>query len=153
MLERLRRLFAYDAWANHETLRSFAAAASPPEKAVARMAHVVAAEWLWRSRIAGQSPPVAVWPKLSPADCERELARLEGEWRGLLDGMSEEGLARPVSYVNSKGEPWRSSVEDILMHTVMHSAYHRGQIASDLRGAGFEPAYTDYIHAVRQHLV
>ncbi len=153
MLERLRRLFAYDAWANRETLRSLAAAASPPDEAVARMAHVVAAEWLWRSRIAGQSPPVAVWPKLSPADCERELGRLEGEWRGLLDGLSEEGLARPVSYVNSKGEPWRSSVEDILMHTAMHSAYHRGQIASDLRGAGFEPAYTDYIHAVRQHLV
>jgi uncharacterized damage-inducible protein DinB len=153
MLERLRRLFAYDAWANRETLRSLAAAAPPPEKALSRMAHVVAAEWLWRSRIAGQAPPVAVWPALSVSDCARELGRLEGEWRELLDGLSEDGLARPVSYVNSKGEPWQSRVEDVLMHTAMHSTYHRGQIASDLRAAGFEPAYTDYIHAVRQNFV
>jgi uncharacterized damage-inducible protein DinB len=153
MLDRLRRLFAYDAWANRETLRSLAAAASPPAKAISRMAHIVAAEWLWRSRVAGQSPPVAVWPEFSLADCARELGRLETEWGGLLDELSEDGLARPVSYVNSKGEPWQSTVEDVLVHVTMHSAYHRGQIASDLRGAGFAPAYTDYIHAVRQHLV
>jgi uncharacterized damage-inducible protein DinB len=44
-------------------------------------------------------------------------------------------------------------VEEILTHLVIHSAYHRGQIASDLRAAGQEPAYTDYIHAVRQGLL
>jgi uncharacterized damage-inducible protein DinB len=32
---------------------------------------------------------------------------------------------------------------------VLSSAYHRGQIAADLRTAGFTPAYTDFIHAVR----
>jgi uncharacterized damage-inducible protein DinB len=153
MLERLRRLFAYDDWANREALASLRSAASPPKRALDRLAHVVAAEWLWRSRIAGQSPPVAVWPALSLSDCDREIARLAEEWRGLLDELSEDGLARPVSYVNSKGEPWRSAVEDILMHVVMHSAHHRGQIASDLRAAGFAPAYTDYIHAARRHLV
>jgi uncharacterized damage-inducible protein DinB len=51
--------------------------------------------------------------------------------------------------VNSKGEPWRSAVGDVLDHVLLHGAYHRGQIASDLRAAGCEPAYTDFIHAVR----
>ena len=55
-----------------------------------------------------------------------------------------------VAYRNSKGEPWTSTVGDILTHVVTHSAYHRGQVASELRAAGFEPAYTDFIHAVRQ---
>jgi uncharacterized damage-inducible protein DinB len=32
---------------------------------------------------------------------------------------------------------------------VIHSAYHRGQIAADVRAAGHEPAYTDFIHATR----
>jgi len=41
-------------------------------------------------------------------------------------------------------------VGDILTHVLLHSAYHRGQIAVDLRAAGLTPAYTDYIHAVRQ---
>jgi uncharacterized damage-inducible protein DinB len=35
----------------------------------------------------------------------------------------------------------------------MHSAYHRGQIAADMRAAGFAPPYTDFIHAVRQGFV
>jgi uncharacterized damage-inducible protein DinB len=54
-----------------------------------------------------------------------------------------------VSYVNSKGEPWTNRAEDILLHVVFHSAYHRGQIASDMRPAGLQPAYTDFIHAIR----
>ena len=32
------------------------------------------------------------------------------------------------------------------MHVIMHSAYHRGQIAADVRAAGLTPAYTDFIH-------
>jgi uncharacterized damage-inducible protein DinB len=62
-------------------------------------------------------------------------------------------LARQINYVNSKGESWSSQVDDILLHVITHSAYHRGQIASNMRAAGLTPAYTDFIHAVRQELV
>ena len=50
-------------------------------------------------------------------------------------------------------ERFRSSLHDILMHVIMHSAYHRGQIAADMRASGAEPVYTDFIHAVRQGLI
>ena len=56
-------------------------------------------------------------------------------------------------YKNSKGEAWTSSVLDVLTHVVMHSAYHRGQIASVMRAGGGTPAYTDFIHAARQRLI
>jgi uncharacterized damage-inducible protein DinB len=36
---------------------------------------------------------------------------------------------------------------------VVHGGYHRGQIAAAVREAGGEPAYTDFIHAVRAGLV
>ncbi len=39
----------------------------------------------------------------------------------------------------------------MLTHTVIHSAYHRGQIETLLRQAGSAP-YTDYIHYVRRGL-
>jgi uncharacterized damage-inducible protein DinB len=58
-----------------------------------------------------------------------------------------------VHYKNSKGEPWTSNVADVIQHVVFHSAYHRGQIASDVRAAGKEPAYTDFIHAVRNGFI
>ena len=39
------------------------------------------------------------------------------------------------------------------MHVIMYSVYHRGQIASNVRAEGLTPAYTDFIHAVRQGFV
>jgi uncharacterized damage-inducible protein DinB len=38
----------------------------------------------------------------------------------------------------------------VLTHVVLHGAYHRGQIAADLRAAGLEPPYTDFIEAARR---
>ena len=52
-----------------------------------------------------------------------------------------------------ENELWSSRVGDILMHVLFHSAYHRGQIALQMRASGVAPAYTDYIHAVRQEFV
>ena len=74
-------------------------------------------------------------------------------WDKYLKELRPEGLSRAVTYRNSKGEQWTNTVEDILMHVVIHSAYHRGQIATDMRANGLEPAYTDFIHGVRQRLV
>lgn len=71
----------------------------------------------------------------------------------LLASLDDDGLADGVAYRNSKGEFWTSSAGDILTHVVLHAAYHRGQIAAAVRGAGGEPAYTDFIHAVRMELI
>jgi uncharacterized damage-inducible protein DinB len=150
LTDHLRRLFEYDDWANRETLVSLTSAASPPESARRRMAHIVGAEWLWLARLEGRKSAMAVWPELTLGECEGEIPKLRAAWAAYLDRLSGDALGRRVAYVNSKGEPWESAAGDILEHTVMHSVYHRGQIAADLRAAGFEPAYTDYIHAVRR---
>ena len=62
-------------------------------------------------------------------------------------------LAATVTYQNSKGETWSSRKDDILMHVITHSVYHRGQVAAAVRAAGFTPAYTDFIHSIRQGFV
>lgn len=74
-------------------------------------------------------------------------------WRKYLAELAPDDLAKTVSYKNSKGEPWTSTVEDVVTHVLLHSAYHRGQIASFMRANGDTPAYTDFIHAVRQGLI
>jgi len=114
------------------------------------MSHILGAELLWLSRMEGVPSKLPVWPELTVEQCQAFLSKLSSE----LEHLEHLGpLDRPVSYRNSKGEPWTSTVEQILTHLVIHSAYHRGQIASDLRSSGQEPAYTDYIHAVRQGLI
>jgi uncharacterized damage-inducible protein DinB len=153
VLEHFLQLFTYDDWANREAAAFAARAARPPEKARKILAHILGAEWLWYARISGTKSPMAVWPELDPEQCAEQSTQLFNTWREYLSGLGPAGLGRQVEYRNSKGEPWTSTIEDILMHVVMHSAYHRGQIATLLRDSGHEPAYTDFIHAVRQGLL
>jgi uncharacterized damage-inducible protein DinB len=149
MTDLLKRMLRYDLWANREALRSLRQG-TPPGRSLRWIGHVLGAELLWLARMDGKPSPVPVWPELSLDQCEELLRDLA---RRVPDDVIAGSLSRPVSYTNSRGEPWTSTVEEILTHVVIHSAYHRGQIASDLRASGQEPAYTDYIHAVRQGLL
>jgi uncharacterized damage-inducible protein DinB len=152
-IARLRELFAYDEWANRETLTSMRAPGDAPAASVRVMAHVLAAERLWFHRLKQDGSPVTVWPEASLDAFASQIDELRRLWRDYLDGLRPGDLSLMVQYTNSKGELWANTVEDILTHVVMHSAYHRGQIAADTRASGLEPAYTDFIHAVRQRLI
>jgi uncharacterized damage-inducible protein DinB len=98
---------------------------------------------------------MAVWPELGLPEIAAQIDRLEAAWSAALDGYAAAPgrFAETVPYVNSQGEAWTSSAGDILEHAVLHGAHHRGQIAAALRRAGAEPAYTDFIHAVRRGFV
>ncbi len=149
-LARHRRLFDYDRWANGEVLASLRQARRSPPSALATFAHVLAAEELWLVRLRRDHIQVAVWPDLSLEQCEHALERVALGWREYLMNRTPASLEEIVAYTNTQGERWSNRVEDVLTHVVMHSSYHRGQIASDLRRADDMPAYSDFIHAVRQ---
>lgn len=156
MLHHLSCLFTYDAWANREALSSLRNANTSPPRATKIMAHIIAAEWLWFYRIElnqDKLQSLPVWPELTLDQCEKQLNDLTGIWTDYLNRLTPAKLSEQISYTNTKGESFSSAIEDILQHVIMHSAYHRGQIATDLRSAGFTPAYTDFIHAVRTGMV
>jgi uncharacterized damage-inducible protein DinB len=98
-----------------------------------------------------QSLPV--WPDFSLDQCDAQISELPSLWNKYLHRRSSSTLADTIAYKNSKGEPWNSTVQDILTHVLLHSAYHRGQIASQVRAGGEQPASTDFIHAARQSLI
>ena len=150
-IDRLVRQLRYDAWANAETLASLRSAAPP--QALRWMAHIVGAELLWLGRLTGEPSPLPVWPELAVDDMAKEIDRLARAWPRYLTGLEEDDLDDGIGYRNSRGEFWSNTVRDILAHVLLHSAYHRGQIAAAVRAGGGEPAYTDMIHAVRQGLV
>lgn len=153
LLEHLRRQFAYDEWANREVLAGLKASAGETARPLTLLAHIVSAELLWLERIRKQPQSMAVWPDLSFDTCEAEIAEVAKLWNEYLAQSTPASIAENINYKNSKGEPWASTVEDILTHVLMHSAYHRGQIASQVRAGGEQPAYTDFIHAARRKLI
>ena len=152
MIRQLNRLLRYDIWANGETVASLRQG-SPPPRSLKWMGHIVGAECLWLARLREEPAQLPVWPDLPVEVCAARLGELAGRWHEYLADAGASRVPERVTYTNSKGEEWTSAVEDILTHVIIHSAYHRGQIASDLRAAGQIPAYTDFIHAVRQGLI
>ena len=149
----MRREFAYDAWANQEVLAVLRKAGGADTRSLQLMSHIFAAERLWLDRLKQQPQSTPVWPTLDLQQCEREAAELSELWSAHLDLITAGDVSQTISYTNSKGEAWTSTIVDVLTHVVMHSAYHRGQIASHMRQNGQTPAYTDFIHGVRQGLV
>lgn len=147
-----QRLFAYDEWANRETLRSLRASRAS-ERARQLMAHVVATERLWHDRLLQRTQSLPVWPDLTLEQSGELAEEMASAWRGYLAGLTPAALREVTRYTNTKGEHLTNTVGDVLTHVIVHSAYHRGQIAAEVRASGGEPAYTDFIEAVRRGYV
>lgn len=146
--EYLHRQFVYDGWANREVLKAIQSANGANQRSLQLMSHILAAERVWLERLQQVRQSVAVWPEPDLVRCGAEAVELERQWLEYLKSVTD--LSQAVAYKNTKGEQWSSSIGDVLTHVVMHSAYHRGQIASHMREKGQTPAYTDFIHGVRQ---
>lgn len=152
LLDYLRRQFVYDAWANGEVLANLRTGKAT-KRSWQFMAHILSAERLWMERLKQQPQTLPVWPDFDLETCEAQAAQLARLWSEYLTALRAADLSHTISYKNTKGELWSSTVQDVLTHVVMHSAYHRGQIATEMRASGETPAYTDFIHAVRQGLI
>ena len=149
-IRQLERLFSYDEWATREVLRVLPSA---PPRSLELLAHILSAERLWWERIHQQTQSIPVWPKFTLDECERQVKEVSDLWREYFAKLPEGGPSQIVLYKNTFGESWSNTAEDILMHVYTHSAYHRGQIATNMREAGGTPAYTDFIHSIRQGFV
>ena len=150
-----RRLFDYDLWANRAALESVAALSalntSGAERARKTLTHVIGAQRIWLSRFeTPEHPNVEPWPALSLDECRAAVEDLYRGWTGLVNRLGPEKLAQDLVYRNTKGVEFRTPISDVLMHLVIHSAYHRGQVAAAVREAGVKPASTDYVVWTRQ---
>lgn len=148
-MEQLRKLVEHLAWADARVLEGLRTAPGTDPRAAELYAHVLGAEHVWLSRIAGRQPSVEVWPMLTLEGCARLSAENVATLQQLLDDATSAMLDGTVHYTNSAGRTYDSRVEDILLHIALHGAYHRGQVALIVRMAGGEPAPTDYIGFVR----
>ncbi|MDX1390558.1 MAG: DinB family protein, partial [Acidobacteriota bacterium] len=147
----LRRLLDHMLWADERVGRALRAADAPPRAAVEIYAHLIATEQVWLARIRGTEPG-PVWPDVddpaAPA-LEEIRATVKNMYMSYLQGVTIDDLDHVVRYVNSAGDGFETSAEDILIHVFLHGAYHRGQISTLLRESGEEPSPTDYVAFVR----
>jgi uncharacterized damage-inducible protein DinB len=144
-------LFEYDYWANCEAIASLGSLKETSERVEKVLGHVIGAQrvWLARFEAPGAQPPDP-WPRLPAAEAALAVDDLHRRWMALVSKLGQGGFPRDLRYRNTKGAEFSTPVEDVLLHLIIHSAYHRGQIAAAVREADGKPAATDYIVYVRQ---
>ena len=157
-VKRFQRWYDYEKDAHAKVLASLETI--PPErrnapeygKAVALLAHMVAARrlWLFRMGRSGEIPRDIFFDSPSLESVRDTLGVMEAQWSGYLDGLTETELDRVFEYRSLEGQPFRNSVIDVLTQLFGHSWYHRGQIAMLVRALGGEPAVTDFVFWCRE---
>jgi uncharacterized damage-inducible protein DinB len=145
----LTKLIAHLAWADDRVLAALRSATAPDPSCLEVFAHVLAAEHVWLARLQGKTPRHAVWPALSLEECAGLVQGNQRELTAYVAALGPADLPRDVTYQNSAGQEFASSIEDILLHVCLHGSYHRGQIAWALRRGGGVPMPTDYIAFTR----
>lgn len=145
----LSRLIAHLEWADERTLSALRGAPHHAPAVIELYAHILGAECEWLARIEGRKAEAAVWPKLTLDECAALAGRNAVALRAFVAGLGPADLGRRVTYRNSAGLEFTSTVEDIMLHVALHGAYHRGQVAQALREGGAVPNATDYIAFIR----
>jgi uncharacterized damage-inducible protein DinB len=147
----VKRQFEYHAWAQDRAAKALAEAEKPHAHAVALLAHVVSADRVWLGRLHGKDMLAQdLWPEMTLADCRRQIESVRASYRDYLGGLAAADLDSVKPYKNSKGIPFETSAGDVLEQVIAHAAYHRGQIAAEMRREGSAPVNTDYITFVRE---
>lgn len=149
MTQLITEIFQYEKWANNEIINAVVKINSPTEKVLSLMSHIINAQIIWLSRINNTVPDTEVWKMFEKDELNIRHTESIDNILNFLNEQKEDDFGRFISYQNSKGEKFKTSVKDILIHMSYHSAYHRGQIISLLKSEGEEFPYTDYIHYVR----
>src|SRR5437763_1379078 len=149
--EHFLRLYKYVNWANRRVLDVLRRQAEDNERARQWLCHILAAEQVWITRLRGEdSSSVPIRPDLSLAKCTELLAQNADTYQQFLHGLSEADFDQTISYKNTKGVSFSTSIRDILTHVANHGTYHRGHIATLMRAVGQEPINTDFITFTRE---
>jgi uncharacterized damage-inducible protein DinB len=149
MKHHFTKLYEHLAWADARVLQSLRAAHTVLKRDLDLYSHILGSEHVWLSRIKGTRAKVAVWPSLTLDEAERLAGENAAAFNKVVSELTEESRETPITYRNSAGDQFTSTLEDILTHVSLHGAYHRGQIAASIRAAGDVPSPTDYIAFAR----
>ncbi len=148
MVTQLRRLFAFEFEMTEKVISAVERAGDCPHarEALRQAAHIIAARSCWLERIdTGHSDRVNLWPEkeirhLRDMDLATQL-RLQI----ILSNLDDTYLRLRLRYRNYEGEQCERSMGDILMHIIIHSAFHRGYINTSLKACGRPAQNSDYV--------
>src|SRR5438876_10457953 len=136
LADRFRRWYDYERDCNTKSLEMLTSvpaerrSAAEFQKAVDRMAHLVAARRRWLNRLGHFPDAPGLFPKETKlSDLPKMVAHTEAAWVAYLERLDDAELNRTFEWQTADGKRYRWDVEGILTQVFGHAWYHRGQIA------------------------
>jgi uncharacterized damage-inducible protein DinB len=152
LTDRFRQWYEYERDCNAKTLGMLASvpeekrSAAGFQKALDKMAHLVAARRRWLHRLGAWPEMPAIFPSGTKLDdLSKLVADTEAAWVAYLASIDDAGLERTFEYSSPDGKKYRWNVEGVLTQTFGHAWYHRGQIASLVADLGGKAVDTDFV--------
>ena len=149
LLEQLRRLWAHAAWADQLFLAELQRLPTIPPIVLREYTHILGAEEVWLARLELRPSRTVVWPELPWSEVEELACDTREGYERYLTGCTEGDIEQSVTYRNSAGQEFTTSIVDILFHVVLHGQYHRGKVNVHLRQVEQAPVPADFISFVR----
>ncbi|MFN8457174.1 MAG: DinB family protein [Anaerolineae bacterium] len=155
-------LFDYNYWANDRVLKAVARVS--PEQFTApaglshgsvrgALAHILAAEIVWRLRCQEGISPAALPEEAEFPTLESLRLRWTDEERAMrayVAGLTDDMLNSSVHYTTTKGVPQATILWQVLAHVVNHGTQFRAEAGVALSQYGHSPGDLDLIQFVRE---
>jgi uncharacterized damage-inducible protein DinB len=149
----LRKLVAYNQWANERILKAIDGMsadelARPVDSYFGslekNLQHVLVATRIWLSRWKGAPSPTLRDRIAEP--WSTAYGATHAEFEAFVDSLTDESAGRIVDYKNTRGEPFRMALDQLITHVVNHGTHHRAETGMLLERIGRSPGDMDYVY-------
>ncbi|MDT8999801.1 DinB family protein [Paucibacter sp. APW11] len=153
-------LFEYKAWADAELLAALASfdAAKQPAQFAAMLqtldhAHIV--DRIFQGHLSGNTatpftaPQSAQQPGLAPL--REDINACDHWYLQFVHALPADELAQPLQFSFTDGQHGTMTREEMLLHVITHSGYHRGSIGQMLEDCGSESPPDSLTKFLHQH--
>ncbi len=115
--------------------------------------HVWDAQVIWLRRLNGES--LNTWPSHTFTGSLEEAMKLfldnSEAYVRFVGNLQENDEQKVITYHAVDGTPYHSTIEEIILHAMNHSTFHRGQIVTMIRNTDFTKIpSTDLIRYFRE---
>lgn len=118
------------------------------------LVHIMSTEWGWLSRCGGHQRESSLKAEDFPTleSITEVWAEVETYIHDFLGTLTDEKLTQMVYYPGKNNITRSMPMGELLHHSIIHGAHHRGQIAVLLRELGYSPGSIDILfYYAEQH--
>jgi uncharacterized damage-inducible protein DinB len=122
----------YESWANNMVIDAFMKATFPSERTHQIISHNLNAFSIWLKRIKNEEVTIKLWDIYTVDELSLLNLNLYTDWSAYISTLNDTDFEKKIPFT-FMGKKASISIEDLIIHLVNHSSYHRGQVILQLK--------------------